>query len=434
MRAVPCHLHPDGSAQLGRFPGGFDPAGSTEAISQGILEDPGSARRTARVFVTTTFRIPHAGGASTHIEMLVAVLRQRGLLEGVLVGRGVLGSVPRRVCSLPMRILDKDRTRARALEAIVRAHSRTIKRRVTPVPRLIIHAHDPLATCAALRCRPPGSVVVQTVHGPFSRELEMAGNDPVGAVIQQARGLETEAFKGASLLLPVDREQARILRVEYGVEERRIRIVENAVELERLSGMAEQPGGRRAVQRPFFLVPRRLVAKNGVEVAIKAFARLRRPDAALVIAGSGPLERALKTVARDLVPGDRCEFLGALAREELFHWYRSAVAVIIPSVPAFGVVEATSFVALEAMAIGVPVIASDIGGLREIIVDSSRGVLVPPGDDAALAGAMRHSLEMGPGERLDLISAARARVGGAFDIHSWTSKLLDAYQEALCGV
>jgi phosphatidylinositol alpha-1,6-mannosyltransferase len=261
----------------------------------------------------------------------------------------------------------------------------------------------------------------------------MVGHDPRGAFIQRARALESEAFSGADLLLPVDHEQARILRDDYGVGDRRIQVIANAVDVEKLARLSEAPIERDAAEEPYFLVPRRLVAKNGVEFAIRALAHLGRPSVRLLIAGGGPLERSLRKLARQLGSADQVQFLGVVAREELFDLYHSAAAVIVPSIPAFGVVEATSFVVLEAMAVGVPVIASGIGGIHEIVVDWSQGFLVPPGDDAALTAAMRSTLEMNATARASLVSAARARVNDSFNLETWACKVLDAYRQALGG-
>jgi glycosyltransferase involved in cell wall biosynthesis len=421
-------------AAAGSFSDFDDKGRPLELWRQELADRRRGDRRTARVFVVTSFKVPHTGGASTHIEMLVSVLKERSLFDGILGASGLLGSVSTRIGSLPMRLFDKDRARASTLESTVRAYSRALMKQVSWGPGLVIHSHDPVATCAVLRCKEPGCVVVQTVHGPFSREFEMAGNDANGAFVRGLRALEREAFDHADLLLPVDHEQARILMETFCVEERRIRVIENAVELEGLSEIRKRAINGVAPQQPFFLVPRRLVAKNGVEFAIKALARLELGNVHLMIAGDGPLRRPLKKRSRRVGSIDRIHFLGALTRERLLDLYRTAAAVIVPSVPAFGVVEATSFVALEAMAIGVPVIASDIGGLHEIIVDDSHGLLVPPGDDAALAAAMRRTLEMDPGARANLISSAQARVRAAFDVGLWTSKVLGAYRDASGGL
>jgi glycosyltransferase involved in cell wall biosynthesis len=115
--------------------------------------------------------------------------------------------------------------------------------------------------------------------------------------------------------------------------------------------------------------------EKGQDVAVAAAALLAQtmPQAKMILAGDGPLLNELRKGAPDNVtfPGfvaDRPAFFAAL---DLF---------IMPSRS-----EAWGLAALEAMANGVPVIASDIGGLREMVGDGSPGFLVPPGDASALA-------------------------------------------------
>jgi glycosyltransferase involved in cell wall biosynthesis len=395
--------------------------------------DTGEPDPALRVLVVTSLPVPHAGGASVHIEMLVSVLRARGLFEGMVAGPGPVGSLPRRLRSLPRRVLDRDAARAHMLDSIVASQSRAIAKHARGVANLVLHAHDPVATCAALRSEIPDSTVIQTVHGPFAREHEMVGYDPRGAFLRRIRALEAEAFRGAELLLPVDREQARILTDDFGIEGCRIMTIANAVDVGRLSSLPERPIAGDGATEPYFLVPRRLVAKNGVEFAIKAFARLERRSVRLLIAGCGPLGRSLRSMVEHLGLAGHVRFLGELPHEKVLSLCLSAVALVVPSVTAFGVTEATSLAVLEGMAIGVPVIASDIGGIHEIVGDSRNGLLVPPGDEVAIAAAMRTVLDMNGEARARLLASARARVKASFDVGTWAEELIAAYRKARGG-
>lgn len=133
------------------------------------------------------------------------------------------------------------------------------------------------------------------------------------------------------------------------------------------------PSGRRLV------VPRRLFPKNGVEFFVRAMPLIaERADARATVVGDGPERTRLEGLAVELGVGDRIDFLGARPHAEMPKLLSGDLA-IFPSL-----VEATSVAALECMACGLPVAASAVGGLPEI-VDDAVGGLFPPGNPQAMA-------------------------------------------------
>ncbi|MCW2513049.1 MAG: transferase [Mycobacterium sp.] len=154
----------------------------------------------------------------------------------------------------------------------------------------------------------------------------------------------------------------------------------------------------------------RLVRRKGFGTAISAMRRL--PDAELVIVG-GPDKSELDTdaeatrlqrLAARMGVADRVHLYGAVAREEMPMLLRSAdVVAATPWYEPFGIVP------LEAMACGVPVVASAVGGMLDTVVHDETGRLVPPRDAAALADAVGAILAQ-PGERRRLGEAGRRRV------------------------
>ncbi len=298
-----------------------------------------------------------------------------------------------------------------------------------PAAATIFHAHDPLATCAVLRVLKAGDRVVQTVHGPLSREVVGAGYRAGGAVEGTLKSLERTAFGSAALLLPVDEGQAAILREEFSVSAGRIRVIRNAVDVEELRGSDGRPTETASRDGPF-LVPRRLVKKNGVSVAIRALAEPEAVAFRIVVAGDGPERRCLKKVARRSGVSGRVRFAGPVSHPRLIAMMRTASGVIIPSVPFAGVVEATSLALLEAMACGAPVIGSNIGGIAEIMGAGDLGYLVPPGDPAAIAGAMRAIQTLDDASRRERLERAREHVRKRFGAAQWTAAILEAYDAA----
>jgi glycosyltransferase involved in cell wall biosynthesis len=132
--------------------------------------------------------------------------------------------------------------------------------------------------------------------------------------------------------------------------------------------------------RPRIIVPRRLFPKNGVEFFVRALPRIaRETDAEAVLVGDGPERSRLEALARDLGVADRITFLGKKPHREMPGLLSSGILAVVPSL-----MEATSVAALEAMACGLPVAGSAVGGLPEIL-DEEVGGLFPPGDVGALA-------------------------------------------------
>ena len=118
-------------------------------------------------------------------------------------------------------------------------------------------------------------------------------------------------------------------------------------------------------------------------------------DALLLrIAGAGPDEDELQARAEASPATARIELVGSLTQEQLPGFYRSLDALAVPSLPTPGWLEQFGRVALEAMACGVPVVASDTGALPDVV--GAAGLLVPPGDPHALARALVTAAHPGP--------------------------------------
>ncbi len=154
----------------------------------------------------------------------------------------------------------------------------------------------------------------------------------------------------------------------------------------------------------------RLTRQKGVDVLLAALARDRRLHVEIV--GSGPAEAELVGLAHRLGVSDRVTFVGHVDADQLPAVYRRFDAVAIPSVPEPGLLEQFGRVAVEAQAAGVPVVASAIGALPDVV--GAAGILVPAGDPGALADALGRLLdEPGLWERL------RADGLGAAARYSW---------------
>jgi glycosyltransferase involved in cell wall biosynthesis len=179
----------------------------------------------------------------------------------------------------------------------------------------------------------------------------------------------------------------------------------------------------RAAADPVVLFAGGLIPVKGLVVLLDAFAELRRRGAraSLRLAGEGPLRPGLVDRARALGIEDRVHLLGALSQERLRDEMRAARVLVLPSLS-----EGLGRVVVEAMACGIPVVASRTGGLRELVRDGETGFLVEPGDAAALAGRLGWMLDH-PDEAAEMGRRGRAWVERTFS----TERYVEGYRRVL---
>ncbi|MGH8972814.1 MAG: glycosyltransferase family 4 protein [Acidimicrobiia bacterium] len=165
----------------------------------------------------------------------------------------------------------------------------------------------------------------------------------------------------------------------------------------------------------------RLSPEKGADTLIEAAAR---DGTSLEIAGDGPERARLEELADRRAPG-RVRFHGLLPKAEVLALFRSAAAVAVPS----RWWENQPMTVLEALATGTPVVASDLGGLSELIEPGVTGVLVPPEDPEALAMAMRPFVAGHPAA-VAMGRAGREAVRAGFSPAAHLARLESIYQEA----
>ncbi len=158
------------------------------------------------------------------------------------------------------------------------------------------------------------------------------------------------------------------------------------------------------------LLARRLVFKNGVIGFAEAVAQMKAPNFRIVIAGDGPDRAAMTAILEKANRLDQCVFLGRISNADMPDIFRSADVSVLPSLA-----EATSIAGLEAMASGLPLVGTNVGGIPTIINDGVTGLIVPPRDPGALAKAL-DALCAEKDQRQKMGHAARARVEAEF---SW---------------
>ena len=172
---------------------------------------------------------------------------------------------------------------------------------------------------------------------------------------------------------------------------------------------------------PTLLCIGRVVPEKGFDLALRAMSRLRRnwPKARLVIAGDGYEKKRLDALTMSLELGDCVEMTGWIDPSTIPNVINRATIVLMPGrwKEPFGLV------ALQAAQMGRPVIATGVGGVPEVVVDRSTGLIVPPESDAALADAI-DALLADPARTVDMGLKARHRAEREFSF----DRFLDRYE------
>lgn len=245
-----------------------------------------------------------------------------------------------------------------------------LRRALATWPAELVHCHNPgmaaVTSLATLRGRRPPALV--SVHGVPDEDYSAAGR------VLRLAGLPTVACgRGVEVAL-AEQGYPVLATIPNGIPPAPPPADRAALEAEwRL------PRGRRLV-----VAAGRLVEAKNYRLAIRALDEV--PGATLALLGEGPLRTALEREAEQAGVADRVVFAGL--RHDAREIIGAADAVVIPSR-----VEGLPLVALEALAAGTPIVATDVRGLRELLTDGETALLVPPGSAQPLAAALRRVLD-----------------------------------------
>ncbi|MGW5418441.1 glycosyltransferase [Actinomadura geliboluensis] len=303
-----------------------------------------------------------------------------------------------------------------------------LERRWAADPPDVAHAHFWMSGLAAVQAaQAPGArrvPVVQTYHalGTVKRRHQGAADTSPASRVR----LERAVGRAAEAVIATCSDEVAELAA-MGVPRDRVRVVPCGVDL----GLFTPGGPRGGDAGPHrVVVLSRLVERKGVDTAIRALAHL--PGTVLAVAGGPPRGgldgdpevRRLRSVARDAGVADRVEFLGRLGRAEVPPLLRSAdLVAALPWYEPFGMVP------LEAMACGVPVVASAVGGHLDTVVDGVTGTLVPPRDPEAAAAAVRALLD-DPARRAAMGFAAGDRARARYSWARVAADTAEVYRHA----
>ena len=221
-------------------------------------------------------------------------------------------------------------------------------------------------------------------RGLFDGDLDAFQHEEGDLRIRGLRALRDVALRRVDHLVCPSAYLAS-LAVSWGVPEEHVTMLPNpAPNLPELASR-EELRERLGFVRPTLAFAGRITKQKALGVALEALAELDGVD--LVIAGDGPDLDDVRRQTMALGLADRVSFTGALSRQGVLELFRAADASVLSSAW-----ENFPHTVVEALAAGTPVIATAVGGVAEVVRDEVNGLLVPPGDAAALAAAIRRFL------------------------------------------
>ncbi len=229
-------------------------------------------------------------------------------------------------------------------------------------------------------------------------------------------------LRRATRVIALTRREAAFLET-LGVHKDRIAVIPNGIDVGEFAGIdTDRPSSGTATA---LYVGRIYPRQKGLETLLRALALLHPDELRLRIVGEDwDGADTLRALGRKLGLLHRVEFVGRVPRDALIREYARADLLVLPSLfEPFGIV------LLEAMAAGLPVVASRVGGIPDVVEDDETGLLVDPSDPEALAGALR-ALASNPARRRTMGLRGRERAAA----YSWDSlipKVMRVYEEAL---
>ena len=372
-------------------------------------DDPEAARRRPRVLFVVT--LAEVGGVASYSAQLLP-----GLVEDFDVTVAASGDGPLRESAeslgipyVALRHMRRDLSPARDVAAVAELYRLMRRRRID-----IVHAHSSkagiLARTAAFLARVP--VRLFTVHGWAFAAYTGSASRAFRIAERAVRPLTTTIISPS--------HHVRELGIDAGTcDPVRSVVIPNAVDVSSYPSRVGRDGP------PRLLSVGRLAHPKDFSTLIRAVGTIREIPSLTRIAGDGPDREALGHEIRDLGLDDRLELMGT----------RSDVPQLLGESEIFVLSSASECLPMsiiEAMAAGLPVVASDVGGVGELVLHERTGLLVPPGDAVALGVALARLLDdTDLRERLGRESARRAREH--FDVPLLRERHARLYLDALAG-
>ena len=379
-----------------------------------------------RVLLLSREYPPHVyGGAGVVVDHLSRALARRAAVEVRCFGDQEVAGPPLRVRGYaPWERLagGPEVAYAPALEAL----SVGLAMARDPVAADVVHTHTWYVGLGGMLTQAIHDLpLVVTLHS--LEPLRPWKADQLGTGYAVSTWAERLAVERAERVIAVSAQMRADILSHFQVAPERVVVIHNGVDADAFRRTeAREVLARRQVREPYVLFVGRISEQKGIFQLLEA-ARALPAEVSLVLCASSPDTPELAARLQAAVAGrPRVQWIIAmLPVSEVVQLYSHAAVFACPSIyEPFGLIN------LEAMACGTPVVASRVGGIPEVVVDGETGWLVPPGDPAALAEALRVSLA-DPTRARRMGEAGRRRVEAHFSWDRIAEHTLAVYRDAI---
>lgn len=320
---------------------------------------------------------PDVGGPATHGPDFARFLRDRGHVVRVVT------MADRDVSERPVPVDVIRRTRPFVVRYPQLALTAASRARHSDV----LYATATYAAAAAASAGSRRPLVVKLVSDPaYERARRYRVFDGTLEEFQLAGGFRIDLLKrfrttalGRATRVVVPSRYLAAIAADWGLDQGRIEVLANPAPAP--SAVEPAPLGDAT-----FVFVGRLTEQKALPVLLEALRSV--PDARLVLVGDGPERIELDRRAHELGIADRVELAGARPRDEALRYLAGARATVLPSAW-----ENLPHAAVESLSVGTPVVATAVGGVPEVVLDGTNGLLVPPSDAPALAAALQSLLD-----------------------------------------
>ena len=299
--------------------------------------------------------------------------------------------------------------------------------RIGPVD--IVHAHDWVTADVAIELRDalPGRALIATIHATEAGRHQGWLPGPLSDAIHSTEHRLVHEAQGVIVCSRHMRDEIERL---FGVPADRVNVIANGIDLERwqaTSSLTADARKEHAPEGPLIVFVGRLEWEKGAHTLVDALPGLRHafPRLRAVIAGRGGHEHALEEQVRSHHLADVVDFAGWLPEDELHALIAAADVLVVPSI-----YEPFGMVAIEAAALGTPLVVARTGGLAEFVTDGETGRTFAAGDASALAAAVSTALR-DPDGSARMARMARARLRDSYTWELLAEQTDAAYTRAL---
>jgi L-malate glycosyltransferase len=287
----------------------------------------------------------------------------------------------------------------------------------------LIHLHSPVTPSFRLQC--PVVTTVHTAMKTDARYHEVVNAHSLAEKMQSryfSPLAEYQLLKRSDIITTVSPSVAQELE-EYRIDPTKVKVVWNGVDEKRFCPSSTST----KTNKKYVLFTGRLWARKGLFDLINSakIVKSRIPDIKYVICGTGPLLQKLKEQVRNLELESQVQFMGRVSSEKLLDTYQHATIQVVPSI-----YEGLPTVILEGMSCGLPLIATDIGGNRDIIEHGKNGLLIPPASPTSIADTIVE-LWTNNDLRKDLGKNARETILKKFTWDTIANNFVTIYNQAL---